>query len=47
LMKLQARPADEQWWVPQDIEAPPSTEPVTHERIGFTREDVGRVLADL
>ncbi len=47
LMRLQAKPADKRWWVPQDIDAPPSTEPVTHERIGFTREDVDRVLADL
>jgi hypothetical protein len=47
LMKLRSKPADERWWVPQDIEAPPSREPVSHERIGFTREDVSRVLADL
>jgi hypothetical protein len=47
LMRLKARPSDERWWVPHDIDAPPSREPVTHERIGFTREDVGRVLADL
>ena len=47
LIKLQSKPADERWWVPADIDAPPSTEPVSHERIGFTREDVSRVLADL
>jgi hypothetical protein len=47
LMKLQAKPADERWWVPQDIDTPPSTEPVSHGRGGFTRADVGRVLADL
>ena len=47
LTKLQAKPADERWWVPQDIDAPPSREPVSHERTGFTREDVSRVLADL
>jgi hypothetical protein len=47
LKTLRSRPVDERWWVPQDIDAPPSTEPVSHERIGFTREDVGRVLADL
>jgi hypothetical protein len=47
LIKLQSKPADERWWVPTDIDAPPSTEPVSHERIGFTREDVSRVLADL
>jgi conflict system STAND superfamily ATPase len=47
LIKLQSRPPDQRWWVPQDIDAPPSTEPVSHDRIGFTREDVGRVLADL
>jgi hypothetical protein len=47
LTRLQSRRVDERWWVPQDIDSPPSTEPVSHERIGFTREDVGRVLADL
>jgi hypothetical protein len=33
--------------VPEDIDAPPTTEPVAHERLRFTREDVDRVLADL
>lgn len=47
LARLEAKPVDQRWWVPQDIEAPPSTEPVTQERVGFTREDVHRVLADL
>jgi hypothetical protein len=47
LKKLKERPSDERWWVPHDIDAPPSTEPVAHERIGFTRADVDRVLADL
>ena len=47
LTRLQDKPADEHWWVPRDIDAPPSTEPVTHARTGFTREDVNRVLADL
>ena len=47
LARLQHKPTDERWWVPQDIDTPPSTEPVTHERVGFTREDVHRVLADL
>ncbi|MBV9684160.1 MAG: hypothetical protein JO046_20380 [Solirubrobacterales bacterium] len=47
LTRLETKPAEQRWWVPQDIEAPPSTEPVAHERIGFTREDVHRVLADL
>ncbi|HET6868859.1 MAG TPA: hypothetical protein VFH80_23305 [Solirubrobacteraceae bacterium] len=47
LMKLQSQPADERWWVPQDIDAPPSREPVSRGRIGFTRDDVSRVLADL
>lgn len=46
-MRLKERASDERWWAPQDIDAPPTTEPVTHERIGFTREDVSRVLADL
>ncbi len=47
LVRLQSQPTEEHWWVPQDIDAPPSTEPVTHERTGFTRDDVRRVLADL
>jgi hypothetical protein len=47
LMKLQSKTTDERWWVPQDIDSPPSREPVSEERIGFTREDVSRVLADL
>jgi hypothetical protein len=47
LKRLTTKPADERWWTPQDIDAPPSTEPVAHERLGFTREDVERVLADL
>jgi hypothetical protein len=47
LIKLQSNPVDERWWVPADIDAPPSTEPVSHHRTGFTREDVSRVLADL
>ncbi len=47
LMRLKERASDEPWWAPQDIDAPPTTEPVTHERIGFTRADVSRVLADL
>ena len=42
-----ATPAAERWWVPRDIDTPPSSEPVTHERVDFTREDVRRVLADL
>ena len=47
LIKLQSKPSDERWWVPQDIDAPPSTERVTREPTGFTRDDVRRVLADL
>jgi hypothetical protein len=47
LTRLKAQPSDERWWVPRDIDAPPSREPVSRARIGFTREDVGRVLADL
>jgi hypothetical protein len=44
---LREKSADERWWVPHDLDAPPSTEPVTRERLGFTRDDVDRVLADL
>ncbi len=47
LIMLKAKPPDERWWVPHDIDAPPSREPVAHEPIGFTRADVNRVLADL
>jgi hypothetical protein len=36
----------ERWWVPHDIPAPPSTEPVTA-RSDFERDDVQRVLRDL
>lgn len=47
LKRLATKPDDQRWWVPQDIDAPPTTEPVAHERLRFTREDVDRVLADL
>jgi hypothetical protein len=47
LTQLKRTPSDERWWVPRDLDAPPSTEPVTHVELGFTRADVGRVLADL
>ena len=35
------------WWVPEDIAAPPSTEPATASALQFHREDVDRVLRDL
>ena len=35
------------WWVPEDIPAPPSTEPVTAGAADFKPEDVDRVLSDL
>ena len=47
LRRLTTNPPDERWWVPQDIDAPPTTELAAHEKLGFTREDVERVLADL
>ena len=47
LTRLRANPSEERWWVPHDIDKPPTTEPVARERIGFTRADVDRVLADL
>jgi hypothetical protein len=47
LKRLTTKPIDERWWTPRDIDAPPTTEPVAHEKLGFTREDVERVLADL
>jgi hypothetical protein len=45
--RLERRSSDDRWWVPHDIAAPPSMEPVAQERAGFTREDVERVLTDL
>jgi hypothetical protein len=36
----------ERWWVPHDIPAPPSTEPVTAGSEDFERDDVKRVLRD-
>ncbi len=42
-----AEPGDRRWWVPEDIDAPPSAERVTELPGDFTRADVGRVLADL
>jgi hypothetical protein len=47
LTRLKTKPAQERWWVPEDIDAPPSTEPVARSQIGFTRADVERVLGDL
>jgi hypothetical protein len=47
LSRLKAKPVDERWWIPTDIDAPPTTEPVLQEKTGFTRNDVARVLADL
>ncbi len=35
------------WWVPEDIAAPPSTEPATASTTQFNRSDVDRVLRDL
>jgi len=34
------------WWVPEDLDAPPSREPVSPAG-AFTREDVDRVFSDL
>jgi hypothetical protein len=36
-----------QWWTPEDLPAPPSTEIAAAAASGFTREDVARVLSDL
>ncbi|HTP20134.1 MAG TPA: hypothetical protein VMJ65_11055 [Solirubrobacteraceae bacterium] len=35
------------WWVPEDLAAPPSTEPAIASVTDFQREDVHRVLRDL
>jgi hypothetical protein len=47
LTRLKAKPSEERWWVPHDIDKPPTTEPVARGPTGFTRADVDRVLADL
>jgi hypothetical protein len=47
LRRLEQRTSERRWWVPEDIAAPPSTEPLAHERARFTRRDVQRVLSDL
>jgi hypothetical protein len=47
LRRLEHTPREQRWWVPEDIAAPPTTEPVAHEKARFTREDVARVLSDL
>jgi hypothetical protein len=47
LLRFQRTPHEERWWVPEDISAPPTTEPVSHAKSGFTRADVDRVLSDL
>ena len=39
--------SEQRWWVPEDIPAPPSTEPVPRGTVEFTRDDVDRVLSDL
>jgi len=39
--------SDQEWWIPEDIPAPPSSDPVSPGPIEFTREDVDRVLTDL
>jgi hypothetical protein len=37
----------ERWWVPEDLAAPPTTEPVMASAGDFKRSDVQRVLRDL
>ncbi len=45
--QLVERLGTRRWWVPEDIIAPPTTEPVTVSPGDFKREDVDRVLSDL
>lgn len=45
--QLVQRVDSRRWWVPEDITAPPTTEPVTASPGDFKREDVDRVLRDL
>jgi hypothetical protein len=45
--RLAAGLGRKRWWVPEDIAAPPTTEPVTASPVEFTRVDVDRVLRDL
>lgn len=47
LRRLETRTPPQRWWAPEDIAAPPTTEPVRHDKAWFTREDVKRVLSDL
>lgn len=42
-----ADPEEREWWVPEDLDAPPSAEPVERSMRGFTRRHVERVLSDL
>ncbi len=41
------RAGEQQWWVPEDIPLPPSSDPIQTGPVEFTREDVARVLSDL
>jgi hypothetical protein len=38
---------EQQWWIPEDIPIPPSTDRVQTGLVDFTRDDVDRVLSDL
>ena len=44
---LAAPPPKDRWWVPEDIAAPPTTDPITPATALFTREHVHLVLSDL
>jgi hypothetical protein len=37
----------EEWWIPEDLPVPPSTEPASVRSTDFLRSDIDRVLADL
>ena len=44
---LAAPPPKDRWWVPEDIAAPPTTDPITPATALFTREHIHLVLSDL
>jgi hypothetical protein len=47
LTAIEHERSHQQWWIPEDIPTPPSSDPVPTGPIEFTREDVKRVLTDL
>ncbi|HEY5198573.1 MAG TPA: hypothetical protein VIJ51_16245 [Solirubrobacteraceae bacterium] len=46
-LALDAAVRRDQWWIPADLDAPPTDEPANRPREHFDAEDVARVLRDL